>query len=78
MLRKRRPDLERPFKTPWVPVVPILGIIVSLGLMASLPMATWLRLIAWLIVGMVIYYSYGRHHSRVQHTVPDEVKVAGD
>jgi len=77
-LRNRRPDLERPFKTPWVPVVPILGIIVSLGLMASLPLATWFRLIAWLIIGMVIYYSYGRHHSRVQQMQREEVKVPGD
>ncbi|MGA8875333.1 MAG: amino acid permease, partial [Candidatus Korobacteraceae bacterium] len=78
-LRNKRPDLHRPFKTPWVPVVPILGIIVSLGLMASLPLETWLRLIVWLIIGMVIYYTYGRHHSRVQQVVQDEeVKVPGD
>ena len=77
-LRSRRPDLHRPFKTPWVPVVPILGIIVSLGLMASLPAATWFRLIIWLIIGMVIYYTYGRHHSRVQQLQDEEVKVSGD
>ncbi len=78
ILRKRRPDLHRPFKTPWVPVVPILGILVSLGLMASLPLATWIRLIAWLALGMVIYFTYGRRHSHVQQTVPDKVPVAGD
>jgi APA family basic amino acid/polyamine antiporter len=78
ILRKRRPDLHRPFKTPWVPVVPILGILVSVGLMASLPKDTWIRLIVWLAIGMVIYFTYGRHHSRVQKAVPDEVKVAGD
>ena len=66
ILRKRRPDLHRPFKTPMVPLVPILGIIISLGLMASLPLATWIRLIVWLIIGMVIYFTYGRHHSNVQ------------
>jgi APA family basic amino acid/polyamine antiporter len=66
VLRVRRPDLPRPFKTPLVPLVPILGIVVSLGLMASLPGSTWLRLIIWLVVGMVLYFTYGRKHSRVQ------------
>ena len=78
ILRKRRPDLHRPFKTPMVPLVPILGIIVSFGLMASLPFDTWLRLIIWLIIGMVIYFTYGRKHSRVQQLSSDRVKVAGD
>ncbi|HKS96071.1 MAG TPA: amino acid permease [Terriglobia bacterium] len=65
-LRVRRPDLQRPFRTPWVPAVPILGALISLGMMASLPLATWLRLIIWLVIGMVVYFGYGRHHSRVQ------------
>jgi APA family basic amino acid/polyamine antiporter len=65
VLRVRRPDLPRPFKTPMVPLVPILGIIVSLYLMASLPGSTWLRLIIWLVIGLVIYFGYGRHHSKV-------------
>ncbi len=63
ILRVRRPDLNRPFKTPWVPFVPIMGIIVSGLLMASLPFDTWLRLVVWLVVGLVIYFTYGRHHS---------------
>jgi basic amino acid/polyamine antiporter, APA family len=66
LLRRRRPDMPRPFRTPWVPVVPILGIVISAGLMASLPRDTWLRLIIWLIVGMAVYFGYGRRHSRVQ------------
>jgi APA family basic amino acid/polyamine antiporter len=65
-LRAKRPDLHRPFKTPLVPLVPILGIGISLGLMLSLPWSTWLRLIAWLIVGMAIYFGYGRSHSRLR------------
>jgi len=77
-LRNSQPDLPRPFKTPWVPLVPILGMVVSFGLMASLPLDTWIRLIVWLIIGMVIYFGYSRHHSRVQNMVDDEVKVAGD
>ena len=66
LLRKRRPELPRPFKTPMVPLVPILGILISLLLMASLPWDTWLRLIIWLIIGLTIYFTYGRKHSRVQ------------
>ncbi|HEU4763556.1 MAG TPA: amino acid permease [Gemmatimonadales bacterium] len=66
ILRKTRPDLERPFKTPWVPVVPILGVLSCLGLMATLPMDTWLRLIVWMAIGFVIYFSYGRKHSKLQ------------
>ncbi len=66
VLRVRRPELYRPFKTPFVPAVPILGILVSFALMAALPAATWIRLFVWLIVGMVIYFGYGRKNSRVQ------------
>ena len=65
ILRVRKPDLNRPFRTPWVPFVPIMGAIVSLGLMASLPFDTWLRLIIWLIVGLVIFFTYSRKHSRL-------------
>jgi APA family basic amino acid/polyamine antiporter len=65
ILRRKQPDLARPFKTPLVPVVPILGILISFLLMASLPFDTWLRLIVWLIIGLGIYFGYGRYHSRV-------------
>ncbi|MGE5110473.1 MAG: amino acid permease [Acidobacteriaceae bacterium] len=78
VLRVRRPDLERPFKTPMVPLVPILGMIVSLGLMASLPLDTWIRLLVWLVIGLVIYFSYSRHHSKVQAMVNNKQMVAGD
>jgi APA family basic amino acid/polyamine antiporter len=66
MIRRTNPELPRPFKTPMVPFVPIMGIIISLLMMLGLPGDTWLRLIIWLIIGMVIYFGYGRHHSRVQ------------
>jgi basic amino acid/polyamine antiporter, APA family len=68
VLRARRPDLPRPFKTPLVPLVPILGMGISFLLMASLPLNTWLRLVVWLIIGMVIYFTYGRKHSRLART----------
>lgn len=67
ILRVRRPELERPFRTPWVPVVPILGILVSLGLMASLNGITWVRLIVWLVIGLVIYFTYSVKHSLVRN-----------
>ena len=73
VLRARRPDLPRPFRTPFVPVVPILGIIVSLGLMASLNRITWVRLIAWLIIGLIIYFTYSVKHSKVRNGVKQPV-----
>ncbi|HYH01175.1 MAG TPA: amino acid permease [Terriglobales bacterium] len=66
ILRRKRPELHRPFKTPWVPFVPIMGMLVSLYLMFSLPWVTWERLLIWLALGLVIYLLYGRTHSRVQ------------
>jgi basic amino acid/polyamine antiporter, APA family len=65
LLRVRRPDLPRPFKAPLVPLVPLLGMLIPLLLMLSLPLSTWLRLIVWLIFGMLIYFTYGRKHSRL-------------
>jgi basic amino acid/polyamine antiporter, APA family len=63
VLRRTQPDLPRPFRTPLVPVIPILGIVSCLFLMAFLPGDTWLRLILWLVIGMAIYFLYGRSHS---------------
>lgn len=77
-LRNRRPDLPRPFKTPWVPFVPIMGMLISFGLMASLPLDTWIRLIAWLIIGMGIYFGYSIKHSKVQQGMRENVTVSGD
>ncbi|HEY7681859.1 MAG TPA: amino acid permease [Gemmatimonadales bacterium] len=66
VLRRTRPDLERPFRTPLVPLVPVLGILACLGLMATLPGDTWIRLVVWLVIGLAIYFSYGRPHSLLQ------------
>ncbi len=66
ILRKKRPDLDRPFRTPWVPFVPIAGVVCCLGLMATLPADTWIRLIVWLLIGFTIYFGYSRKHSRLQ------------
>ncbi|MDQ6717402.1 MAG: amino acid permease [Gemmatimonadota bacterium] len=65
VLRYRSPNLARPFRTPLVPLVPILGILSCLGLMAGLPGDTWLRLIIWMAIGLVIYFTYSRSHSKL-------------
>ncbi len=63
-LRRSRPELPRPFRTPFVPLVPILGILSCGYLMYSLPGDTWLRLMVWMAIGIAIYFLYGRHHSK--------------
>jgi basic amino acid/polyamine antiporter, APA family len=60
ILRKTQPDTPRPFKTPWVPFVPVMGILTSGVEMLALSIDTWLRLIAWLTIGFVIYFAYGK------------------
>jgi APA family basic amino acid/polyamine antiporter len=76
ILRVKSPELPRPFKTPWVPVIPLLGILVSLLLMASLPGETWLRLLVWLAIGFVIYFGYSRKHSHVQLEQAENIREA--
>jgi len=65
ILRVRHPDMQRPFKTPFVPAVPILGIISAFYLMTRLPLITWEVMIGWLLVGLVIYFGYSRSRSKV-------------
>ena len=66
VLRYTDPDLPRPFRTPLVPFVPLAGIGACLYLMLGLPVDTWARLIIWMALGLVIYFAYGRSHSKVQ------------
>jgi len=66
LLRKSEPDAVRGFRTPWVPFVPILGAFVCLAQMVSLPGDTWIRLIVWMLIGFVIYFTYGRKHSHAR------------
>ena len=65
VLRRREPNRVRPFKTPLVPLVPILGILICGYMMYGLPSDTWIRLAVWLVLGLVIYFAYGRTHSRI-------------
>jgi basic amino acid/polyamine antiporter, APA family len=86
ILRNTNPQQARPFRTPWVPVVPTLGIIFNGYMMYKLGWINWARLIVWLIIGLVVYFTYSRHHSRVQRgeysvesTTPSKpTPVAGD
>src|SRR5688500_268830 len=63
VMRIKMPDAPRSFKTPFVPLVPILGIIICFGMMAFLPLDTWIRLLVWMAIGIVIYFVYSKKHS---------------
>jgi APA family basic amino acid/polyamine antiporter len=65
IMRRTHPHVHRPFRAPFGSIVPVLGILCCLLLMFSLPAENWLRLFIWLVVGLVIYFAYGRHHSRL-------------
>ena len=65
VLRRVSPDIQRPFKTPLVPLVPILAILICGYMMYSLPGDTWIRLAVWLGIGLAIYFLYGKSHSRI-------------
>jgi APA family basic amino acid/polyamine antiporter len=66
VLRQTNPAQPRPFRTPWVPVVPVLGVLSNGYMMYKLGWINWARLIIWLAIGLVVYFTYSRHHSRVQ------------
>ncbi|TPQ23445.1 amino acid permease [Streptomyces sporangiiformans] len=68
ILRRTRPELHRAFRTPLVPWVPILSVLASLWLMLNLPAETWVRFAGWMAVGFVVYFLYGRSHSRMEGT----------
>ncbi|HVX38814.1 MAG TPA: amino acid permease [Gemmatimonadaceae bacterium] len=76
-LRYTRPNIPRPFRTPLVPIVPILGILICGYMMVGLPVDTWVRLILWMAIGLIIYFTYGKRHSRIggENAVP---QAAGD
>jgi APA family basic amino acid/polyamine antiporter len=67
VLRKTRPDMPRPYRTPWVPWVPLAGAIICVAQTVLLPADTWLRLFVWMVIGALVYFGYGRKHSRLNH-----------
>jgi APA family basic amino acid/polyamine antiporter len=66
IMRRTNPDAVRPFRAPLYPAVPILGMLTCLMLMFSLPVENWYRLIVWMVIGLVIYFSYGYWHSELR------------
>jgi APA family basic amino acid/polyamine antiporter len=66
ILRRTDPDRPRPFKTPFVPLFPLLAMALCVWLMINLPLRTWLLFGAWLLIGLVIYFSYSYRHSRLR------------
>jgi len=77
IMRNTNPDAERPFRCPMVPLVPILGIGSCLLLMFSLPPGNWARLGGWLVLGLIIYFTYGRHHSLLGKELRGEIATHG-
>ncbi|MDR2140069.1 MAG: amino acid permease [Tannerella sp.] len=73
VLRRTRPDVKRPFRTPLVPFVPLLGILICLGQMLALPLDTWMRLFSWMAVGLICYFLYGRKHSLLNKQDSEQV-----
>jgi len=76
VLRRTDPDRPRPFRTPWVPFLPLVSVAFCLYLMVNLPLLTWLRFGAWLLIGGIIYFTYGIRHSRVRR-LGEERAAAG-
>src|SRR3989442_3121032 len=77
IMRRTNPDAPRPFRAPFVPATPILGIALCLLLMFSLPSENWERLFGWLAIGFIIYFFYGRHHSVLARTLAAEIRQHG-
>ncbi|CAL9424227.1 putative amino acid permease YhdG [Streptomyces sp. enrichment culture] len=77
ILRKSRPDLPRAFRTPWVPVIPVLSVCASLWLMINLPAETWVRFAIWMAAGFLVYFLYGRTHSRLARGEAGEEQPSG-
>jgi APA family basic amino acid/polyamine antiporter len=71
VMRVKQPDVPRPFRTPWVPYVPIAGMVISLALMVSSDTPAKIGFFIWLIVGLLIYFTYSIRHSKVQKIVAE-------
>jgi len=77
IMRRTNPQAERPFRVPFAPLTPILGIALCLLLMFSLPPENWIRLAVWLLIGLAIYFFYGRHHSVMAEALAHEISKHG-
>jgi basic amino acid/polyamine antiporter, APA family len=72
VMRRTQPGMHRPFRTPLVPLVPILGVLANFGLMLGLGIENWMRLFIWMVIGLAIYFGYSRKRSRVRALVEDK------
>jgi basic amino acid/polyamine antiporter, APA family len=77
IMRRTHPNVRRPFRVPFVPLIPILGIALCLLLMFSLPAENWLRLLVWLLIGFTIYFGYGRKHSVMARQLKEQLSTQG-
>ncbi|KPC97638.1 putative amino acid permease YhdG [Geobacillus sp. BCO2] len=75
VLRKTQPDLKRAFRVPFVPVIPILAVLFCGYLVLQLPATTWIGFVSWLLIGLVIYFIYGRKHSELNEMARTEEKA---
>lgn len=75
VMRKKRPDAPRPFRTPWVPFVPIAGMVIAISLMVSTDLPAKIGFFSWLIVGLAIYFGYSTRHSKVQRALNAEAPM---
>ena len=73
VLRRTRPRMKRPFRTPQVPLLPVVSAVLCVGLMTNLALETWLRFLVWLVIGLVVYWFYGRTHSRLETQARESV-----
>jgi APA family basic amino acid/polyamine antiporter len=71
VLRRTDPDRVRPFRAPLVPLIPILGILFNGYMMYKLGVWNWVRLVVWLVIGLVVYFTYSRKHSKLQRSLTD-------
>jgi amino acid transporter len=65
IMRRKQPDVHRPFKTPLVPLIPILGMVWNFAMMYALGSSNWTRLVVWLVIGQILFFTYGRRHSKL-------------
>ena len=77
ILRRTRPEMNRPFRVPFSPVFPIIGVLLCFYLMKDLPVTTWIRFVVWLVVGLVIYFTYSYKNSSLRSRDTDEAKASG-
>ena len=75
ILRAARPEMPRPFRTPFSPVFPAIGILLCVYLMAQLPLTTWIRFVGWLALGVLIYVFYGYRHSRLRRAAVEQLRT---